>query len=141
MHLLLSWKSMSLRVIVVLTLLLAPHAEADDGVLIAHVPRGAQRDVVISVIKQAFVSRRWTVDSVEEGSVSASISRSNIGVRIKVFIVDRTLLYEGNAETRAPPGGNPSQPRTHRVPRPLPENWIENLRQDIGRMLATIPDH
>lgn len=117
--------------------LLASPCFADTGVLVEHVPNGATRAVVVAMVKQVLLHRRWTVEAVDENSVSASINGNSTAAKLRVSIVDQSLVYEGSARQQTP--SVPSQAPTSRGV-DIPKRWIQNLRMDLGDMFATVPD-
>lgn len=127
------------RVLVTSVLLLgAGTSFADERVLIDHVPLGAEPAVVIAIVKQAFLGRHWIIESMDKSSVTASVQRELLSVRMRIYLLDDKLLYDGSSVRRVV--GNPAQNRITSSPRSFPENWANNLRNDIGIALAPIPD-
>ena len=73
---------------------------ADSGVLVDHVPGGAEPGVVISVVKQALVGRQWTIDAVDDSSVTASLNANPTDATIRISFVDGKLVYEGSSVSK-----------------------------------------
>lgn len=121
-----------------LLLLLSAVAHADSGVLIAHVPSKADNAVVLAVVKQAFISRGWSVETVGDTSVTASISRKPYTARMRIALADRSLLFDGEAKRDLI--GNPAQAPYADGFSSIPRRWIANLRKDIAAVLSGMPD-
>lgn len=111
---------------------------AEGEVLLDHVSNGATPAVVIDVVRQAFLGRHWKIESVDANSVTATIHRELLTVRMRIYLAERRLLYEGTTTRRVV--GNPAQGQISTSARSFPSNWANNLRNDIGIALAVIPD-
>jgi len=131
---------MSLRPLALIFLLLPMIATAQEGVLIEHVPSGASPDIVIRVITQAFNGRQWISDNPSNNGITGRIIRRTFRVQLRIEFSNGQLLYSGQAE-RLIQAGNPADPKGSQwISASLPPKWLENLRNDIGKMFATIPD-
>lgn len=127
-----------MRLALLCLLLVSTRAIAAD-VLLEHVPKGAAPSVLVAVIEQAFIKRKWTVVEVTPDSVTATITREAKQVirgRMRISIDGDALVYTGSAKyrTASPSGG------VLAYEKPLSDSWVENLRRDIGLTLAAIPD-
>ncbi|HTU65067.1 MAG TPA: hypothetical protein VMF52_03870 [Steroidobacteraceae bacterium] len=111
---------------------------ADTGVLVEHVPHGAEPAIVLAVVKQALINRAWTVRLVEGNHVDADISHGQIEARIRIELSQNRLTYEGSSRRMLPTG-----PQGQKVLREgeTPKRWLEYLRRDISSILATMPEH
>jgi hypothetical protein len=118
----------------------AATASAEPAVLVERVPAGASSEVVMSVMRQAFVGRRWTIQSETESSVTASLRRAYIESVVTLTYKDGTIWYDAKSHSR-PVRGNPAQnPRVSgSTPMNTPENWVENLKLDISAALSVFP--
>jgi hypothetical protein len=126
------------RLALILLCALSSTANAAD-VLIEHIPKAATPPMLVAVIEQAFIKRKWTVVEVTPDSVTATITREAKQVirgRMRISIDGDALVYTGSAKyrTASPSGG------VLAYDKPLSDSWVENLRRDIGLTLAAIPD-
>lgn len=111
-------------------------AFADSGVLIEHVPGGADPGVVVAVMRQALINRGWKIEAVDATSVSASIKGST-AANIRIILSQGRLLFEGDAVRTYKP--SQQGPPMH-VSEGIPKNWLAYLRREIGTSLALIPE-
>lgn len=112
---------------------------AEKGVLVEHVPKAATPEVVVSVVKQAFANRGWTVTSSKPDSVEATIHREILSAKLRLSLVEGALRYDGEAR-RLEARGNPNNQVMANGVTDLPHNWMKNLKSDISLALSTIPD-
>lgn len=127
-----------MRYVLILLAVLAMPAIAGD-VLIERVPKASTPPVLVAVIEQAFIKRKWKVVEVTADSVTATITREAKQVirgRMRISIDGDALVYTGTAKyrTASPSGG------VLAYEKPLSDSWVENLRRDIALTLAAIPD-
>ena len=109
-------------------LLLSSTALAESGLITEHIPRGAEQPVVIAIVKQAMLSHGWESISTTPDSVSARNDTPQLRTQLTIRIVDGKLVYDGGTK------------RANGLKAPIPPRWLNNLRQQIGASLATIPD-
>ncbi|HTE43113.1 MAG TPA: hypothetical protein VK629_19980, partial [Steroidobacteraceae bacterium] len=69
----------------------------ESGVLVDHVPTGAQPAIVIAIVKQALLNRHWTIKAVDATSIDAVIEHSNNDARLRITFSKWRLLYEGSS--------------------------------------------
>jgi hypothetical protein len=112
---------------------------ATSGVLIEKLPSRATSEVVLEVVRQAFLGRRWDVVESDPSSVTAKFVEQNGTVTLRVQLSERSLIYSGSARPiqrgRSPAQNTQAGGRTQ-----VPERWVHYLRSDIAIALATIPD-
>ena len=109
-------------------------AIADEKrVWLVDVPSGVSDTQVMRVVKQAFIGRRGDVVAADDAAVSATIKSMSITANIRVLMDDGKLVYVDSSRRK-------SVDDYESVERPAtaPERWINNLRKDIGQMLATL---
>jgi hypothetical protein len=122
-----------------LLLLIAPCVLAEDGVLVERIPAGASQEVVMAVVKQALIGRKWKVVSTTDSSVGAHIYARVFKANMVITLKDGSLVYAGDATrlvTSGPVGNSVALPTKV----DMPANWVVNLRRDISLALSTIPD-
>ena len=112
-------------------------ARAENGVLVGHVPGGAEPAIVMAVVKQCLINRKWKISAADDASVSAALN-SDSDATIQISLSNGQLLYEGSAIKTLKAGG-PAQPVVKRRG-DIPKRWIEYLRRDISVVLATLPE-
>ncbi|HTF44274.1 MAG TPA: hypothetical protein VK641_10265 [Terriglobales bacterium] len=117
----------------------ASAALAESGVLVDHVPTGAQPAIVIAIVKQALLNRHWTIKAVDATSIDAVIEHSNNDARLRITFSKWRLLYEGSSIQSIATGNGPTRQIIRRAGI-VPERWIEYLRRDVSTALATIPE-
>jgi hypothetical protein len=120
------------------SLVLFSNAFADSsGVLIENVP--THKAAVMAAVKQAFLGRRWTIESADDSSVTAVIDHNRVKARMRVALSGDDLIYEEHATQRQPASRAPSASfgdtdRTRNA-----TLWRENVRFDLSALLAGIP--
>lgn len=119
-----------------LTCMLCTTALADSGVLVPHVPRGAEPQIVASIVRQAFINRGWQISSEDSTSITGAIAQPRISATLRIANVNGQLIYEGSATST----GSPIHNMHGKVNVAVPNAWIRRLRFDISASLATLPD-
>ncbi|MEO8063357.1 MAG: hypothetical protein ABI821_11490 [Pseudomonadota bacterium] len=114
-------------------------ARADSGILVGHVPNGADPAIVVAVVKQALINREWTVKAAEANYVVAVIDAGDTDAQIRIELSRGRLLYDGTATRTMRPTGPQQQMIVRKGD--VPKRWIEYLRRDISAILATMPEH
>jgi hypothetical protein len=113
----------------ILLLLFSVGASADRGVIVQRIPSALDRASALSVVKESFTKRGWTVTGADEEAVSGKYVGQNIEGRVRVFVDGETLRYEESAtDLAASRHGSVPETRT-------PARWINRLRSDIGDAL------
>jgi hypothetical protein len=131
-------RSIYLSALVVLIGVSATRAE--DGVLVDHVPGGADPAVVIAVVRQALINRQWAIKSVDETSVDAAIERPDDHTRLHIALSNRQLIYKGSTIKTTMTISPAAARKTVRNEGNVRTRWIDNLRSDIATILATMPE-
>lgn len=123
-------------------------ANASDGeaVLVEHIPLGADNWQATNIVKQAFLGRKWIIISTDTESVIAEHAVSEVyNAKIKVYRSGQSLHYTDLSTRYDSPFdsvANTSFDETHSRIRPstAPKRWINNLRLDISKQFAILPD-
>jgi hypothetical protein len=127
---------MRIQALVALALLgYVSNACAETGVLVEHVPAGADRTIVMSVIRQALWRRGWTIQRTDGYAVLASINGNKTDALMTVRLDETSISYQCKATLTV--ASNAQQ-----VTKPvgLPRRWLRSLQIDIGNALATLPE-
>jgi len=119
----------------VLLLGLTSTVQAESGILIAHVPSGADRTIVLAVMRQALESHGWNIAAADARAISASIDGNKTDASIRLRLEDHSISYEGDATLTVATNG-----QSLKKPVDIPARWLKALRIDIGNALATMPD-
>lgn len=118
--------------------MLAAVAVADSGVLVEHVPGGADPKIVAAVVREALKAHGWDIRAEDATSISATLVDGTTQAQLQLWLVDGRIRYEGAANIPTP--GNAAQPRTSRRTIKIPARWLKILQNDISRVLAAQPE-
>jgi hypothetical protein len=119
----------------VLLLAVTSAVRAETGVLISHVPPGADRSVVMAVVRHALERRGWRVTHVDSHSISATINGNKTDASIRLKVEEASIAYQGDAVLTVTSNGHSTK-----KPSALPKRWLEALRLDIGDALVAMPE-
>jgi hypothetical protein len=129
-----------MRYIIGLMLVLSGVAYAGNtGVLVEHVAQAQNRPAVVAAIKQAFVGRKWVIESSDEISVTASIDHRQTKARMKVWLDGSSLHYDETSTRLGAPTRAPSAPFSPLRQAAKLDGWLENIRLDVAANVAGIP--
>lgn len=110
-------------------------ARAESGVLIDHLPAGADPAIVMSLVRQSLLRHGWTVTSSTDATIEATVNRNTTDGELAIRVSGGRMTYDGKAVMRYPSSGGVMNSR----PRDLPERWLRTLRQEVAAGLATLP--
>ena len=124
--------------LVSLLLIALPVTAQNSGVLLPTVPHAENKAAIVNAIKLGFEKREWTVVASDETSVTGVLKHNQIDARMRVWLENGKLLYEEKSIKTQLGGHIPNA--AGRVQSPIKlDNWLENLREDIGQLVALTP--
>jgi Short C-terminal domain len=110
---------------------------AADGVFIDRVPSDLTSDNVLSIVRQAFIGRQWTVAAGDAQSVTATLKHDSYHATMTVTLIGDALLYKESVTRRIVVSG-PGGGTVRRVAK-TPQRWLAFLRSDIARSISLAP--
>lgn len=108
---------------------------AENGTLVAHVPAGADREVIIAVMRHALESHGWSVVTADARAIVASIDGNKTDASIQLSLEQSSITYEGHATLTVV-----SNAQSVKKPSAIPARWLRALRTDISNALVTMPE-
>lgn len=92
------------------------------------------REAVSQVAAYAFLARKWEVKSVSEESVVGYLNHRGIDATLELMILEDRILYFCDC-TKGKTGPGAIKAAKRRIGW-TPAKWLDNLRADIGSVLA-----
>lgn len=128
-----------MRFVLLLTFLLAGPAFAESGVLLNTVPVSAPTERVIAIMRQAFIGRKWNIESEDTNSVTGTIVHDRITARLRLVLSGPVITYEQEVKGAVIPTNPAGAPVGIRNTAQAISRWRRNIEHDIRTGLAGLP--